>query len=79
MTFGGSLFPAVLAAMLIEILPFLRDIASDIRDALGDDNPAFIPTIMVTYTMTSFLVGIIFLIPTALKAGLLDLSLRLQY
>ena len=69
MTFGGSLFPGALGAMLIEILPFLRGIGSDIRDVLGDDNPALIPTVMVTYAMTSFLVGLVFLILGALKAG----------
>lgn len=69
MTFGGSLFPGALGAMLIEILPFLRGIGSDIRDALGDDNPALIPTVMVAYAMTSFLVGLVFLILGALRAG----------
>lgn len=61
MTFGGSLFPGGLGGMFIEVLPFLRGIASAIRNALGDDHPALIPTVMAAYAMTSFIMGIIFL------------------
>ena len=69
MTLGGSLFPGALGAMLIEVLPFMRDVASDIRDALGDDNPAVVPTVMVAYSLSSFLIGIIFLVLGALGLG----------
>ncbi|KAK8118033.1 sulfate transporter family-domain-containing protein [Apiospora kogelbergensis] len=69
MTAGGSLFPGALGAMLIEVLPFMRSVASDIRDALGDDNPAVVPTVMVAYSLSSFLIGIIFLVLGALGIG----------
>lgn len=70
MTLGGSLIPGALGAMLIEILPFLRGIGSDIQQALGDDSPALIPTVMVAYALTSFLVGVVFVALGALKAGI---------
>jgi len=69
MTLGGSRFPGALGAMLIEILPFLRGVASDIRDALGADNPALVPTVMAAYALTSFLTGFIFILLGALKLG----------
>lgn len=69
MTIGGSLFPGALGAMLIEVLPFMRGVASDIRNALGDDNPAVVPTVMVAYAMSSFLIGIVFLVLGALGLG----------
>ena len=69
LTFGGSLFPGVLGSMLIEVLPFLRRIATSIRDVLGDDNPALLPTVMAAYTMTSFLIGISFTVLGLLRSG----------
>lgn len=69
MTLGGSRFPGALGAMLIEILPFLRGIATDIRSALGSDNPALVPTVMAAYAMTSFLIGAAFIILGLLKLG----------
>jgi MFS superfamily sulfate permease-like transporter len=69
MTLGGSLFPGALGAMLIEVLPFMRGVATDIRDALGDDNPAVVPTVMVAYAMSSFLIGIVFLALGTLGLG----------
>lgn len=71
MTFGGSLFPGALGAMLIEILPFLQGIGSDIQRDLGDDSPALVPTVMVAYALTSFLIGFVFLVLGVLKAGFL--------
>lgn len=55
--------------MLIEILPFLRGVATDIRNALGDDSPALIPTVMAAYALTSFLTGASFIILGLLKLG----------
>ncbi|KAL8681976.1 MAG: hypothetical protein Q9186_001918 [Xanthomendoza sp. 1 TL-2023] len=69
MTLGGSQFSGGLGAMLIEILPFLRGIGSDIQHSLGDDNPALIPTVMVAYALTSFLIGILFIALGVCKAG----------
>ena len=69
MTLGGSRFPGGLGAMLIEILPFLRGIASDIQRVLGDDNPALVPTVMVAYALTSFLIGVTFLALGLSRAG----------
>ena len=76
MTLGGSLFPGGLGAMLIEILPFLRGIASDISDALGKDDPALVPTVMVAYALSSFLIGLLFMILGVLKAGFLVIVFR---
>lgn len=69
MTLWGSRFPGALGAMLIEILPFLRGIGSDLQRALGDDSPKLVPTVMVAYTLTSFLIGIIFFALGFFKAG----------
>lgn len=71
MTIGGSLFPGGIGAMLIEILPLLRGIASAIQRALDDDSPAIIPTVMVAYALTSFLIGVIFIALGVFRAGLL--------
>jgi len=71
MTLGGSLIPGALGAMLIEILPFLRGIGSDIQHVLGDDSPALVPTVMVAYALTSFLVGFSFVALGVFKAGIL--------
>ena len=71
MTLGGSCFPGALGAMLIEILPFLRGIASDIERTLGDDSQALVPTVMVAYALTSFLIGFVLIALGALKAGFL--------
>ena len=71
MTLGGSLIPGALGAMLIEILPFLRGIGSEIQHALGDDSPALVPTVMVAYALTSFLVGFVFVALGIFKAGIL--------
>ena len=69
MTLGGSRFPGALGAMLIEILPFLRGIGSDIESALGNESPALMPTVMFAYALTSFLIGILFFALGACKAG----------
>ncbi|TFK33141.1 sulfate transporter family-domain-containing protein [Crucibulum laeve] len=69
MTLGGSLFPGALGQMLIEIFPFLRSIARSIRDALGDDNPSVLPTVMAAYALTSFLTGMAFIVLGGLKCG----------
>ncbi|KAJ7247016.1 sulfate transporter family-domain-containing protein [Mycena rebaudengoi] len=71
MTMGGSRFPGALGAMLIEILPFLRGIGSDIRGALGDSHPGLIPTVMAAYALTSFLTGAAFIVLGLLKLGTL--------
>ncbi|KAF7327188.1 hypothetical protein MKEN_00295900 [Mycena kentingensis (nom. inval.)] len=70
MTLGGSRFPGGFCAMLIEILPFLRGIATDIHAALGGgDHPALIPTVMAAYALTSFLTGMGFLLLGLFKIG----------
>ncbi|KAJ7347203.1 sulfate transporter family-domain-containing protein [Mycena albidolilacea] len=69
MTFGGSRFPGAMGAMLIEILPFLRGVATDIRAVLGDDHPGLIPTVMAAYVLTSFLTGAAFVFLGILKLG----------
>ena len=71
MTLGGSLIPGALGAMLIEILPFLRNIASDIQRVLGDDNPALVPTVMFAYALTSLMIGALFIALGVFKAGIL--------
>ncbi|KAJ6544528.1 hypothetical protein B0H19DRAFT_1170895 [Mycena capillaripes] len=71
MTVGGSKFPGALGAMLMEILPFLRGVAIDIRDTLGDDHLGLIPTVMAAYALTSFLTGFAFIILGLLRLGTL--------
>jgi SulP family sulfate permease len=81
MTMGGSRFPGALGDMLIEILPFLRGIGSDIRGALGDSHPGLIPTVMAAYALTSFLTGAAFIVLGLLKLGTLvrDVASRFQF
>ncbi|KAJ7318677.1 sulfate transporter family-domain-containing protein [Mycena albidolilacea] len=69
MTLGGSRFPGAMGTMLIEILPFLRGIANDIRIVLGDDHPGLVPTVMAAYALTSFLTGTVFFILGIVKLG----------
>lgn len=69
MTLGGSLFPGALGSMLIEVLPFLRGIATDIQGVLGRDSPNLLPTVVAAYAMTSFLVGFCFLVLGLLRLG----------
>ncbi|KAJ7066215.1 hypothetical protein C8F01DRAFT_1346317 [Mycena amicta] len=52
MTLGCSRFPGAVGGMLIEILPFLRGIASDIQSVLGTNHPGLIPTVMAAYALT---------------------------
>ena len=54
MTMDGSLFSGALGAMLIEILPFLRGIGSDIRRTIGEDIPALIPLSWVPMALRIF-------------------------
>ncbi|KAF2727544.1 hypothetical protein EJ04DRAFT_594717 [Polyplosphaeria fusca] len=69
MTLGGSLFPGALGSMLIEVLPFLRNIASSIQDRIGEGDPAILPTVMAAYALTSFLVAFVFIALGLLKCG----------
>lgn len=55
--------------MLIEILPFLRNIASSIQTGLGDENPRLLPTVLTAYAMTSFLIGAVFTLMGVLRCG----------
>ncbi|KIJ65767.1 hypothetical protein HYDPIDRAFT_87501 [Hydnomerulius pinastri MD-312] len=69
MTFGGSLFPGALGSMLIEVLPFLRGIATSIQQKLGDDSPNLLPTVVAAYALTSFLTGAIFVLLGVFRCG----------
>lgn len=69
MTLGGSLFPGALGSMLIEILPFLRGIATSIQNRMGADSPSLLPTVMAAYAMTSFLTGAVFLVLGVFRCG----------
>ena len=69
LTLGGSLFPGALGSMLIEALPLLRKVASDIQDSTGKDSPQLIPTVLAAFVLTSLLVGFCFLVIGILKLG----------
>ena len=69
MTFGGSLFPGALGSMLIEVLPFLRNIATSLRNRLGDDSPSLLPTVMAVYALTSLLTGVVFTVLGVFRCG----------
>ncbi|KAK2612805.1 hypothetical protein QQS21_001257 [Conoideocrella luteorostrata] len=69
MTLGGSLFPGALGSMLIEVLPFVRGIATDIQGRLGADSPKLLPTVLAAYAITSFLIGFCFLALGLLRMG----------
>jgi MFS superfamily sulfate permease-like transporter len=69
LTCGGSSIPFVLSSMLAELLPFLRNIASAIQDDLGVSHPGVLPTTMTAFSMTSILLGLVFLLLAALRCG----------
>ncbi|KAI5305011.1 hypothetical protein KEM56_005505 [Ascosphaera pollenicola] len=69
LTLGGSKFPGALGGMLVEVLPFLRALASDIQGVMGKDNPKLVPTVVVAYAMTSVLIGLAFSILGLLRLG----------
>lgn len=69
MTLGGSRFPGALGSMLIEVLPFLRGIASKIQERLGENDPSLVPTVFAAYALTSFLVGAVFAILGIFRCG----------
>ncbi|CAK5266843.1 unnamed protein product [Mycena citricolor] len=68
---GGSKFHGGAGSMLLEILPFLRGVATDIREVLGEEHPGLIPTVMAAYALSSFLTGALFMIMGLLKSGAL--------
>jgi sulfate permease, SulP family len=61
MTFGGSTIRGAFGSMLVEVLPLLRDIAVVIQTSLGSDSDALVPTVLVAYSLCSFLMGLAFL------------------
>ncbi|KAI5295216.1 hypothetical protein KEM52_002013 [Ascosphaera acerosa] len=69
LTLGGSGFPGALGGMLVEVLPFLRALASDIMGELGRDSPKLVPTVVAAYALTSFLIGACFLGLGMLRLG----------
>lgn len=58
-----------MGSLLIEILPFLRGMATDIQNKLGDDHPNVLPTVMAAYAMASFLIGFTFIALGVLRCG----------
>lgn len=69
LTFGRSAFPCALGSMLAEVLPFLRNIAIAIQKELGQSHPGILPTTVVAYALTSFLLGAMFTVLAVLKCG----------
>ncbi|ORY02566.1 hypothetical protein BCR34DRAFT_605537 [Clohesyomyces aquaticus] len=69
MTLGGSLIPGALGSLFVEVLPFLRAIATGIQLELGDGHPGILPTVMAAYAMTSLLVGSTFLLLGLFRCG----------
>lgn len=69
MTLGGSSYPGAFGSMLVEVIPLLRDIARDLQSAVGADSPALVPTTLVAWAMCSLLMGAIFLVLGACRAG----------
>ncbi|KAF7289697.1 Sulfate transporter [Mycena chlorophos] len=69
MSLGGSRIPGAVGAMLIEILPLLRNVTNDIQTALGPAHPGLLPTVVVAYALTSLLTGTGFILLGSLKIG----------
>ncbi|KAF2175518.1 hypothetical protein K469DRAFT_500916, partial [Zopfia rhizophila CBS 207.26] len=67
LSLGGSLFSGVLGSMLLEILPFLREIASTIQRKLPDKEDAVLPTVMAAYAVTSLTLGAVLALICALR------------
>ena len=71
LTLGGSKFPGAFSSMLVEVLPLLRKIASDLQSTMGEDNEGLVPTALVAYALCSLLMGAIFFVLAVLRCGFL--------
>ncbi|KAI9204235.1 sulfate transporter family-domain-containing protein [Polychytrium aggregatum] len=69
-TFGGSAFKGVNGSMMIEVMPFLHIICKIIEGEMrGMDDHSILATIMITYSISTLLTGLIFLLIGVLKLG----------
>ncbi|KAI8815325.1 sulfate transporter family-domain-containing protein [Cladochytrium replicatum] len=69
-TLGGSKFLGANGSMMIEVMPFLHIMCRIIEEQIGPDNSeAILPTIMVSYAMSTLLTGLTFLLLGIFKLG----------
>ncbi|KAI8814169.1 sulfate transporter family-domain-containing protein [Cladochytrium replicatum] len=69
-TLGGSKFLGANGSMMIEVMPFLHIMCRIIEEQIGPDNSdAILPTIMVSYAMSTLLTGLTFLLLGVFKLG----------
>ena len=60
---GGSTFPGAVGSMMIEVMPFLHIMVKTIQDVMGPgaDPKSVLATIMIAYTSSTILTGLVFL------------------
>ncbi|KAJ1921736.1 hypothetical protein H4219_000469 [Mycoemilia scoparia] len=69
---GASAFRGANGCMMVEVIPFLHEMAFIVMGAVGEDNPhSVIATTMVAYALSALLTGIVFALMGALKLGML--------
>ncbi|KAJ1554670.1 hypothetical protein HK096_002460 [Nowakowskiella sp. JEL0078] len=69
-TFGGSKFKGANGSMMIEVMPFLHIMCRIIEDHIGAQNQREVmATIMVTFSLSTILTGIVFLLLGIFKLG----------
>ncbi|KAI1333644.1 hypothetical protein F5Y15DRAFT_421628 [Xylariaceae sp. FL0016] len=70
LTFRGSRLKGAFGSMLIEVLPFLRQVAMKIQVALGPNAAdAVVPTILTAYALCSLIMGVVFFLVGLFRWG----------
>ncbi|TMW64337.1 hypothetical protein Poli38472_012959 [Pythium oligandrum] len=64
-----SSFDGPIGMMMVENVPFMHTLSMSIINELGPKDPRVLPTIMVTYALSSVVVGVIFFLLGYFKVG----------
>lgn len=64
-----SSFDGAIGMMMVENVPFMHTLSLSIIQELGPKDPRVLPTIMVTYALSSVVVGVIFFVLGHFKMG----------
>ncbi|KAJ3125549.1 hypothetical protein HK098_000168 [Nowakowskiella sp. JEL0407] len=69
-TFGGSKFKGANGSMMIEVMPFLHIMCRIIEEKVGGNNQkTLMATIMVAYSLSTLMTGLVFLLLGVFKLG----------
>lgn len=58
---GGTNFSQSQGSMLVEVLPFMQNIATKLATVITDDKDALLATVVVAYALSALVLGILFL------------------